>query len=31
MGVLRYVYPSDKLEKLEIVEIDRKHLLDQIY
>ena len=31
MGVLRYVYPSDKLEKLEIVEIDRKQLLDQIY
>ena len=31
MGVLRYVYPSEKLEKLEIVQIDRIHLLDQIY
>ena len=31
MFVLRYVYPSEKLEKLEIVEIDGIHLLDQIY
>ena len=31
MGILRYVYPSEKLEKLEIVQIDRIHLLDQIY
>ena len=31
MFVLRYVYPSEKLEKLQIVEIDRIHLIDQIY
>ena len=31
MGVLRYVYPSEKLEKLEIVQINRIYLLDQIY
>ena len=31
MGILRYVYPSEKLEKQEIVQIDRIHLLDQIY
>ena len=31
MFVLRYVYPSEKLEKLEIVEIGGIHLLDQIY
>ena len=31
MFILRYVYPSEKLEKLEIVEIDGIHLLDQIY
>ena len=31
MVILRYVYPSEKLEKLQIVEIDRIHLIDQIY
>ena len=31
MVILRYVYPPEKLEKLQIVEIDRIHLIDQIY